>query len=101
MCLGGKFLPDPSAGDQLFPEHGSKTGLLVPQAGHASQEVPKPYSPSSWSHLRGFQEWPSDPGLMDLGVKNPSCAWQDTSGCSEALGPLATTLQPLPYGCCP
>jgi len=40
MCPGGKFLPDPSAGDRLFPEHGSKTWLLVPQAGHASQEMP-------------------------------------------------------------
>jgi len=47
MGPGGKFLPDPSAGDRLFPEHGSKTGLLVPQAGHASQEVSKPYCPSS------------------------------------------------------
>ncbi|OPJ66365.1 hypothetical protein AV530_017102 [Patagioenas fasciata monilis] len=51
---GKKFLPDPSAGDRLFPEHGSKTWLLVPQAGRAAQEVPKPYSPLTWSPLRGF-----------------------------------------------
>jgi len=44
MCPGGEFLPDPSAGDRLFAKHGSKTWLLVPQAGHASQEMPKPSS---------------------------------------------------------
>jgi len=98
MCPRGKFLPDPSAGDRLFPEHGSKTWLLVQCA---SWEVPKPSSPSTWSHLRGFQEWPSVPSLMDPGVKNPSHAWQDTSGCSKALGPLVISLHPLSYGCCP
>ena len=59
ICPGGKFLPDPGAGDRLFPEHVSKTCRLVPQAGHASQEtlaLPLPFSPSTWSHLRGFQE---------------------------------------------
>ena len=42
ICPGGKFLPDPRAGDRLFPEHVSKTCLLVPQAGHASQGMPSP-----------------------------------------------------------
>ena len=100
ICPGGKFLPDPRAGDRLFPEHVSKTCLLVPQAGHASQEMPKPYSPSTWSHLRGFPERPNAPGPIDLGGKNPSRAWQETSACSEALGPLATSLHPISYGCC-
>jgi len=100
MCPRGKFLPDPSAGDRLFPEHGSKTWLLVQQAVHASQKVPKSYSPSSCSDLKGFQEWPLAPGLMDLGGKNPSHAWRDTSRCSKALGAPATSLHPLSYGCC-
>ncbi len=57
ICPGGKFLPDPSAGDRLFPEHLSKTCPLLPQAAHASQEMmPKPSSLSTWSHLRGFPE---------------------------------------------
>jgi len=101
MCPRGKFLPDPSTGDRLFPEHGSKTWLLVQQAVHASQEMPKPYSPPSWSHLRGFQEWPSVPSLTDLQVKNPSRTWQNTSGCSKDLGALVTSLHPLSYGCFP
>ncbi len=55
ICPGGKFLPDPRAGDRLFPEHVSKTCLLVPQAAHASRKMPKSCSPStSWSHLKGF-----------------------------------------------
>lgn len=39
VCPGGKFLPDPNTGDRLFPEHLSKTWLLGPQAGHASQKT--------------------------------------------------------------
>lgn len=46
----------------------------------------KPYSPSTWSHLRGFQEWPNVPSLIGLGGKNPSHTWEGTNGCSEALG---------------
>jgi len=80
----GKFLPDPNAGDRLFPECGSKTCLLVPQAGHACQKMPEPSSPSACSHLLGFREWPHAPGLIRLWGKNPSRAWQDTSGCSKA-----------------
>ena len=71
-CPGGKFLPEPRAGNWLFPEHVSKTCLLIPQASHASQQTPKPYSPSTWSLLRGLQEWPNAPGLIDLEGKNPS-----------------------------
>ena len=98
---GGKFLPDPRAGDRLFPEHVSKTCLPVPQAGHASREMPKPYPPSTWSPCRGFREWPNAPGLIHLGGTTPSRAWQDTSGCSKALAPLAIALHPISYSCCP
>ena len=52
ICPGGKFLPDPTAGDRLFPQHGSKTCFLLPQPAHASQHMPKPYSSSLASHLR-------------------------------------------------
>lgn len=46
-CPGGKLLPDPRAGNRLCPEHASKSCLLVPQAGHASQKMPNSYSPST------------------------------------------------------
>ena len=38
--------------------------------------MPKAYTPSSWSHLRGFPEWPNAPGLIDRPIrgKNPSRA---------------------------
>ena len=104
---GKKFLPDPSAGDRLFPEHVSQTWLLVPQAAHASQDLPKPYPvlsypPSTWSHLPDFRECPNASELMDFGDKNPSWACQDTSGCSKALQPLyilsLTAPEPAPVG---
>ena len=50
----GKFLPEPRAGTRLFLERGSETWLLVPQGGHACQEMAKASSPSSWRHVRGF-----------------------------------------------
>jgi len=36
---------------------------------------------------------------MDFGVKNPSCAWWDTSACSKALGSFETCLHAISYGC--
>lgn len=73
--LRRKFLSDPRTGDQLFPKHMSKTCLLIPQpSGHAFQEMPKPYSLSTWSHLMAFQERPNAMVLISLGGKNPSLA---------------------------
>ena len=76
ICPGGKFLPDPSAGDRLLPEHVSKTCSgstgwlwLLGDTGTA-------FSASTWSHLRGFQEQRNAAGLINPGDKNPSCAGQ-------------------------
>lgn len=54
-----QFLPDPNSGDRLFPEHVS----------HTSQEMPMPFSPSTWSQLRGFRELPKCSHLINLGVR--------------------------------
>lgn len=70
ICPEGKFPPDAIADNQLFPKHVSKASLLIPQSGYAFQDMPKPYSPSTWSHLRGFQEWPNVLSLISLRVKN-------------------------------
>lgn len=46
--------------------------LLIPQpSGHASQEMPKPYSLSTWSRLRAFQGRPNAIVLISPGGKNP------------------------------
>jgi len=95
VCPGEKFLPDPRAGDQLFPEYVSKTCLLIPQAGYASQKMPNPCSPSTQSHIMVAK------CLIVHGDKNCSRAWQDTSRCSKALRPLASSLHPVSYSCCP
>ena len=94
ICPGGKFLPDPSDGNRLLPEHVSKTCLLLPQAGHASQEMPKPYSPSTWSHLWGqmapacltsgarISELPYPPASNSAG--SPRTSSRMSSGCPQA-----------------
>jgi len=93
ICPGRKFLPDPRADDQLFPEHVSKTcldRLVTPP-----RRCPSPILPQPGAVSRGFQEWPNAPSLTDVGGKNPSCAWQDTCGCSKALGLIATSVHPI------
>ena len=49
--------------------------------------MPKPYSPSTWSHLRGFQEWPNAPSLINLGGKNPSRALEPPVGAPKHRDP--------------
>lgn len=98
FCAGGTLLPDPSASDQLFPEH--VTECLFPQASHTSQGMPNPNLP----YLEPSQVLKSGqmpPVWSTLGTKNTSCTWQATSGCFKTLGPLATSLHPISCGCCP
>ena len=95
ICPGGKFLPDPRAGDRLFPEHVSKTCLLVPQAGHASQKMPEPCSRSTWSHLRGLPRVAKRPRPDRPWGQESFPRLRATSGCSKALGPRQHLCIPL------
>lgn len=95
-CPGGTLLSDPSAGHQLFPEPVSE--CLFPQVSHTSQDIPKPQSalPGPISGAPRVAKCPQSD--LPWG-KNTSCTWQSTSGCFKTLGPLATSLHPISWGC--